>query len=120
MTEHDDTTEAHDVDQDQGERTLPGQRSQITWPDGSTVVVRVLQPDYIRWDLSRGKRNWPLGQDAPFLFMSFLTWSAARREGVYDGTWEQFSEAVADVSALEADAEAGDVIRPTPPAHEAG
>lgn len=108
-----------DYDQDE-QRSLPGQRTQITLNDGTTLVVRVLNPDYLRWDLSRGKKGWPSGQEAPFLFATFLAWSAAKREGAYEGTYEAFAEAATDVTPLDTDAEAGDVIRPTLPAHEAG
>lgn len=104
------------------ERTLPGQRTKITFIDGTEYTVRVLNPDYLRWDLSRGKRGWPAGSDAPFLFATFLAWSGAKREGRFAGTYEEFAEQVADVSPItpDEDQDAGDVIRPTPPAHEAG
>lgn len=105
------------------ERTLPGQRTRVTFVDGHEIVVRVLNPDYLRWDLSRGKRGWPAGSEAPFLFATFLAWSAAKREGVIaDMTYESFTEQCVDVTPIRQDEEKdpGDVIRPTLPAPEAG
>lgn len=54
--------------------------------------VEVLNPDRIRWDRTRHKHKWPSFQDAPFLGVSFLAWSAMRRTGLYVGTWEDFEE----------------------------
>lgn len=104
------------------ERILPGQRTRIDYADGTDLVVRVLNPDYLRWDLSRQKRGWPVGPEAPFLFATFLAWSAAKREGHFAGSYEEFTEQAIDITPIkqDEDQDAGDVIRPTRSVPEAG
>lgn len=96
------------------EVTLPGQRTRVILADGRSFVVRVSNRDYVAFDLTRARHRWPAGQEAPFLFASFLAWSAARRAGLFDGTFDGrggFTEVCEDVSPLEQ--EDDDAARPT-------
>src|SRR5262245_12491696 len=62
--------------------------------DGRELTVRVLNPDYLRWDRTAAKHNWPPMAKAPFTWLTFVAWSALRRTSQIpeDVTWEAFSE----------------------------
>jgi len=66
----------------------------VTMADGRELSVRVLNPDYLRWDRTAAKHGWPAMAKAPFTWLTFVAWSALRREGqIPDAmTWEDFSE----------------------------
>jgi hypothetical protein len=69
-------------------------RLQVTLADGRRYVVQALNPDLLAYDRTAAKHHWPGGSQAPFLWLTFLAWSASRRAGDIDAdlTWEQFSE----------------------------
>lgn len=73
------------------------------------VEVESTNPDRIKWDLAAAKYKWPSLQDAPFLGMSFIAWSALTRTGKYSGTWTAFSETdCVEVEAVDDDDEGVD------------
>lgn len=45
------------------------------------VDVQTDNRDAIQWDVSRGKRSWPMLNEAPMLWLSFVGWHALRRTG---------------------------------------
>jgi hypothetical protein len=72
--------------------TIP--RLAVVMDDGREFEVQALNPDLIRWDRTAAKHRWPSASVAPFLWMTFLAWSAARREQEIPAalTFEEFSE----------------------------
>lgn len=56
------------------------------------ITVPILNPDRVRWDMTRQKHKWPAFDEAAFLGSTFLAWAALRREGIYGGTFEQFRD----------------------------
>ena len=66
----------------------------VVLDDGRTLTVRVLNADLIRWDRTAAKHGWGAFQTQPFVWLTFVSWSALRREGQIpqDWTWEEFSE----------------------------
>lgn len=56
------------------------------------VEVEITNPDRIRWDLTANKHKWPKFSDAPFMGMTFLAWSAMKRNGHYSDSWESFRD----------------------------
>jgi hypothetical protein len=66
----------------------------IEQPDGELVEFKVQTDnrDAVRWDLTRGRKNWPNGQDAPLLWMTFLAWHAMKRGGDTELDIEKFLE----------------------------
>lgn len=90
-------------------------RFRITPLTGDPYVVRCRQADFIAWDKTAPRMQWGSSRDVPFLFSSFLAWSAARREGRFAGTFDAFCDEVADLDPVRDDTEA-DVIPPTLPA----
>lgn len=84
----------------------------ITLSDGSTHEVEVGNPDRVRWDMTRNRQKWPTAGDAPFLMTTFMAWAAMKRLGLYEGTWEQFSET--DCVGLDTDADPAEAAEDVP------
>jgi hypothetical protein len=82
---------------------LPTPLARARLSDGRTLEARVINPDYLRWDRTASKHGWPTATQAPFLWQTFLAWSALRREGLIDTsvTWEHFSDELAVQVELE-------------------
>jgi hypothetical protein len=55
--------------------------------------IQTTNVDLVLWDRTRVKHKWPKFEDAPFLWLTFISWAAARRSGLippdtrYE-TWE--------------------------------
>ena len=94
----------------------------VVLDDGRDFVVKTGNRDRIAWDRTAPRKNWTT-EKHPFIFGNFLAWSAARREGLYDGTfdgpggWLDVADDLTPVRLAdpEAAAEAAEV-RPTRPA----
>lgn len=93
------------------ERKVPGRRCQVTLEGLEPFVVRIDNRDYLRWDKTAPRQKWGLGQDVPFMFGTFLAWSAAQRAGLTTLKWEAFSAAAIDVTNLKEEDE--DLAGPT-------
>lgn len=83
------------------EAGLPGQRIRVEFEPSAGLegfTVRTTNKDYLRWDKTPAARRGGVKQfqDAPFLFATFLAWSAGKREGLTALTFDQFAE-LADV-----------------------
>lgn len=94
-------------------RSIQGARMNITMGDRA-FVVRVTQRDYIHWDKVAPRHKWGSSQDVPFLFSTFLSWSAARRGDQFTGTFDEWCDVVDDVTPLKGeDEEVSDSADPT-------
>lgn len=60
--------------------SLSAPRLHVILEDGTQHDVQTDNRDLLAWDRSRAKHKWPTAQDAPFVWMTFLSWSALRRE----------------------------------------
>ena len=79
------------------------------------MEIQTTNADLVLWDRTRAKHKWPNFQDAPFLWLTFLSWAAARRTGAIptDYTYEKWEAETLDVTALtDEDDETGDPTRP--------
>lgn len=86
--------------------------------DETPLELQTVNADLIRWDRTRFKHKWPGIEDAPFLWPTFISWSAARRSKVIgpDVTYEAWEADVLQVEALTDDDDPDDETgRPTPP-----
>lgn len=74
--------------------SLATPRITVTMDDGRLLTTQVRNADYLRWDRTAAKHGWPTMAKAPFTWLTFVAWSALRREGqIADAmTWEAFSE----------------------------
>ena len=82
---------------------LPTPLARVRLTDGRVLEARVINPDYLRWDRTRAKHGWPQATEAPYVYMTFLAWSALRREGelAETVTWEEFSDRLCEQVELE-------------------
>jgi hypothetical protein len=86
--------------------------------------------DMLLWEKTRLRQRpvWPNFTDGPFKWLTFLSWSAARRRGDIppDYKYETWEDEVLDVSdaspqpATEDEGEDDEVGRPTEPGHDPG
>jgi hypothetical protein len=73
--------------------------------DETPFEVQTINPDLVLWDRTRAKHKWPKIDDAPFLWLTFIAWAAARRSRVIgpEITYEAFEADTLAVEALEDD-----------------
>lgn len=68
-------------------------RLEVTMDDGTVFRVQAINPDLLRYDRTAAKHGWPAPTAAPFLWLTFLAWSAARRTNAIpdDLSWDDFA-----------------------------
>lgn len=85
------------------------------------LEVQTDNRDLVGWEQTRVRHKWPKFDEAPFKWLTFLSWSAARRNGSLNGltyeAWEASVLSVRDLTDRDAEDELG---RPTPPGPEPG
>jgi hypothetical protein len=71
--------------------------------------------DLVAWESTRIRHKWPKFDEAPFKWLTFISWSAARRQGMVNGvTYEAWESSVLSVTDTRADDMAEDELgRPT-------
>lgn len=69
-----------DTDEDAGP-ALETLTARVVLSDGTDWTVPVLNRDFVAWDMTRGRKKWPLAEEAPFLLNNFLAWTASKRTG---------------------------------------
>jgi hypothetical protein len=96
-----------------GEVKLSCPRVTIIREGQPDLELQTTNADMVLWDLTRPKQRpaWPKFDEAPMLWMTFLSWAAARRTGAIEPsvTWERWREEVLEVAPIndEPDSEAG-------------
>lgn len=88
-------------------------RGQLDAPE--VIEVQTLNPDMIAWDTTRVKHKWPPTTEAPFKWLTFIAWHAARREKAIPAelTYEAWEASTLAVETVE-DEEGDGVVDPTP------
>lgn len=100
------------------ERTLAGHRIQVTLerPGGAVEVhvLRVDNRDFVRWDMTAPRQKWGTAKEVPFLFQTFLSWSAGKRAGLELPPFEAYREQVLEAKDVKDDQDdEDDEARPT-------
>jgi hypothetical protein len=92
-----------DVEPEAPARRQPGQLVDL-WLDGADepVTVRVTNRERIHYEKTAARHKWPAPAEAQNLAMTFVCWSAAKRAGLTQSTYEQFEEALIDYDVIEA------------------
>lgn len=67
------------------------QRLRVTLADGQEHELQTSNPDLVRWDITAHKHKWPTMREAPMMWATFIAWCAAKRLGLYAGSWEDWS-----------------------------
>lgn len=80
------------------------------------IEIQTLNPDLIAWDMTRARHKWPVTQETPFKWLTFIAWHACRREGRIppDLTYEAWEGTTLNVENLDTD-DGGGAVDPTPP-----
>jgi hypothetical protein len=64
--------------------------------------VQTTNADLVLWDKTRFRHKWPTVGDAPFLWLTFIGWAAARRTGAIgpDVTYESWEGSTLEIETL--------------------
>lgn len=104
-----------------GDVRLTSPRVRVVREGFDDLDVQTANPDLVLWDMTRTKHRWPKFDDAPFLWLTFISWAGARRLGAIPGdyTFERWRDEVLDVADLSSE-DADDDGTPTLPGPEPG
>jgi hypothetical protein len=69
---------------------LAGHVVRVVLEDRDPFEVRIDNRDFTRWDRDRERLKLPMADKAPFIFQTFLAWSASLRTGEVDLTFRDF------------------------------
>jgi len=98
-----------------GDRKLTNPRVTVLRDGVPDLELQTTNADLVLWDLTRGRQRppWPGFQEAPMLWMTFISWAAARRTGAIEQsvTFERWRDEVLEVSAPD---ESTDAVDPFP------
>lgn len=70
--------------------------------EGAEHTVQTLNIDLVAFDRERMRYGWPKGDDAPFLWLTFLAWKALQRTGMFAGSLAEFEQACLGVTSVDA------------------
>lgn len=80
------------------------------------LTVQTDNRDAVQWDITRARKGWPTGPDAPMLWMTFLAWHSLKRTGqLRDIPLDKFIE-----SCLQVKSATPVPTDPTPPGADTG
>ena len=101
-----------------GDVHLETPRLRIVREGHDDLELQCINADLVLWDRTRFRHKWPPMTDAPFLWLTFIGWAAARRTGAIpaEHTYEAWEADVLGVTPLDDDQDAGgdEAGRPTP------
>lgn len=100
-----------------GEMRLSSPRIIVRRDGHEDLEIQTTNADLVLWDRTRAKHKWPKFDEAPFLWLTFLSWAAARRTGAIEPgfQYEKWEAETLDVEALaDEDDETGDPIPRVP------
>jgi hypothetical protein len=68
-------------------------------------MVQTDNRDMILWEKTRLKHRWPRFDDSPIMWLTFLSWAAARRTGAIElgYAWEKWESETLQVSTVDKD-----------------
>jgi len=86
-----------------GDTRLSSPRLRIIRDGQDDLEVQTDNRDMLLWERTRAKHKWPKFDEAPFVWMTFIGWAAARRTGAIESSylferWEQDVIGVESVS----------------------
>lgn len=86
-----------------GAPKIPLPRVRVILPDQDELVLQILNPDLLRWDVTAAKHRWPGFRENPNRWLTFIGWAAAVRTGAYAGSYDQFASEAMYVGNLKED-----------------
>lgn len=99
-----------------GEIKLTSPRVSVLRDGQERTEFQTTNADLVLWDRTRAKHKWPTFQEAPFLWLTFISWAAARRTGAIEPafTYEKWEAETLDVEALTDGDDSPDPTQPEP------
>jgi hypothetical protein len=101
-----------------GDIKLDTPRLRIVREGQPDLELQTINADLVLWDRTRFRHKWPPMSEAPFLWLTFISWAAARRIGAAgdSATYEAWESDVLEVEVLtdDDDGEGAEIGRPTP------
>ncbi|MDJ1115346.1 hypothetical protein [Microbacterium dauci] len=86
---------------------MPARKLEITFADGHTASVQPTLEDRLKFEQTlRKNKGWGPLADNALKLEPFMAWSAARRAGITELTWEEFTTGA--TAALDVQAERDD------------
>jgi hypothetical protein len=103
------------------EQKLTSPRVRVIRDGADPMELQTDNRDLVLWDMTRPKHRWPKFDEAAFLWLTFISWAAARRTGVVNGatTFEAWKASVIEVSTVDTE-EDDELGTPTQPGPEPG
>jgi hypothetical protein len=100
-----------------GDVKLSSPRVRVVRDGHEDLEVQTDNRDMVLWDRTRIRHKWPKFDEAPFLWLTFLAWSGARRLGAIppDLTYERWEADVIDVANVDVTDDGVGLGSPTPP-----
>ena len=105
-----------------GDVRLVAPRVRVIRDGHEPLEVQADNRDLVRWDMTRLRQRpvWPTFQDAPFKWLTFLSWSACVRQELVPAdtryeAWEDTVLSVSDVSQDDTAVGDDETGRPTDP-----
>jgi len=95
----------------------------VIMADGADLEATCTNGDMVAYDLTRGAKKWPMPNEGPLLYQTFLAWKALTRESLIDPKtpWEVFLRDAVSITTRRPDGTADEVdVDPTQPGHGSG
>lgn len=101
-----------------GDVRLTSPRVKVIRDGHEPLEIQTDNRDLVLWDRTRIRHKWPKFDEAAFVWLTFISWAAARRTGAIDPayTYERWESEVLEVSAVEQ--EDDELGNPTQAGHE--
>jgi hypothetical protein len=99
-----------------GDVKLTSPRVHVVRDGYDPLDVQTDNRDLVLWDRTRVKHRWPKFDEAPFVWLTFISWAAARRTGAIElgHTYERWESEVVEVTTADDDDESDPELgRPT-------
>ena len=84
----------------------------VTLDDGNEYDIQTDNRDMVRFDLLKGRKQWPSMQEAPMLWVTVLAWSCMARENKLAEDVEKGIDRIIAVEALDEDGNVVDLDDP--------
>lgn len=84
----------------------------VTLDDGNEYDIQTDNRDMVRFDLLKGRKQWPPMQEAPMLWVTVLAWSCLAREHKLSEDVEKGIDRIVAVEALDEDGNVVDLDDP--------
>jgi hypothetical protein len=88
-----------------GDAKLTSPRVSVMRDGHESLEVQTDNRDMILWEKTRVKHKWPKFDESPIMWLTFLSWAAARRSGAIEPgyRWETWEAETLQVSTVDDD-----------------